>query len=572
MESFTKLKRRGTDLLNSLPQNMPSIPQVQMPSMPRIGGHGHGGGGGMKGTWQHISLPSLPRSSHSLDVIAGNAYIFGGEVEPRKPIDNDMHVIVLPWSGAPADYYAIQAKPTPRTSSVEDNGAVPTTIITEEDETESQLRDPLTEVSLGSSPPLAATTSNVGSEAGSSTSDKGKGSETAALPAPRIGHATAVIGTRIFLFGGRSAAEGSSTLDEKGRVWVFETKTHTWTYLDPHHSSPVPPPRSYHAAVATEKPRDFAMKPMRLRRSSTWKEWAEGDSAEVGIPQRPVVGTTAERATDDEAEGAGFGTFIIHAGCLEDGTRTSDVWAFDVHARTWKQLPDAPGPARGGAALALAKGRLYRFGGFDGETELGGQLDVLQLILDEFDDQSIRGEIGIFARGTWESIVAPSSGNAEAPSSETAGLTASSHAGTSSEPWPSPRSVANLSLVQAGGGREYLVLSLGESSPSSDGHTGAGSFHSDVWAYQIPPSGGTTASFTDTILHTVGRKTGEGRWTPVSVGPFDSDEELDVQGPGPRGWFGAAPLGELEESAIFVAGGLTEGGVRLGDGWIFRLD
>ncbi|KAI0445331.1 hypothetical protein F4803DRAFT_508313 [Xylaria telfairii] len=566
MESFAKLKRRGTDLLNSLPQNIPSIPQVQMPSMPSMP---RMGGGGMKGTWQHVSLPPLPRSSHSLDIIAGNAYIFGGEVEPRKPVDNDMHVVVLPWSGAPADYYAIKAKPSPEASAAEDNTAVPT-IITEEDETEAQLRDPLTDVPLSSSPPLA-TASDVGSEAESSTPDKGKGPQSPEVPPPRIGHATAVIGTRIFLFGGRAGVAGSSTLDERGRVWIFETKTHTWTYLDPHHSSPIPAARSYHAAVATEKPRDFSIKPMRLRRSSTWKEWAEGDSAEVGIPQRPVVGTTAERATDDEAAGAGFGTFIIHGGCLADGTRTSDVWAYDVHARTWKQLPDAPGPARGGAALALAKGRLYRFGGFDGEAELGGQLDVLQLVLDEFDDQTIRGEIGIFARGTWESIVAPSSGNV--PSSETEGLTTSSiHAGTASEPWPSPRSVANLSLVQAGGGREYLVLSLGEAAPSADGHASAGRFHADVWAFQVPPLGGTTASFTDAFLHTVGRKTGESRWSPVAVGPFDDDEELDVQGPGPRGWFAAAPLGNLEENAIFVAGGLSESGARLGDGWIFRLD
>ncbi|KAF2964920.1 hypothetical protein GQX73_g8634 [Xylaria multiplex] len=559
MESFAKLKRRGTDLLSSLPQNIPSIPQVQMPSMPRIGGHG-----GLKGTWQHIPLPSIPRSSHSLDIVAGNAYIFGGEVEARKPVDNDMHVVVLPWSGAPADYYAIKAKPSSKTSADDESTAVPATI-TEEDETEAQLRDPLTEVPLGSS------TSTPG-ESGSSTPDKGKSPETADVPAPRIGHATAVIGSRIFLFGGRSAAAGSSTLDENGRVWVFETKTHTWAYLDPHHSSPIPAPRSYHSAVATEKPRDFALKPLRLRRSSTWKEWAEGDSAEVGIPQRPIAGTIAEKATDDEAAGAGFGTFFIHAGCLADGTRGSDVWAFDVHARTWKQLPDAPGPARGGACLALAKSRLYRFGGFDGTSELGGQLDVLHLGLDSFDDQTIRGEIGVFPRGEWESIVAPSSLPEPSTAAETVGLTSSPHAGTASEPWPLPRSVANMTLVQAGGGREYLVLSLGESSPSADGHASAGKFHSDVWAFQVPPLGGTTASLTDAFLHTMGRKTGEGRWTPVSVGPFDADEERDVQGPGPRGWFGAAPLGDLEENAIFVAGGLGDSGARLGDGWIFRLD
>ncbi|KAI8624416.1 hypothetical protein F5Y19DRAFT_314356 [Xylariaceae sp. FL1651] len=558
MESFAKLKRRGTDLLNSLPQNMPSMPQVQMPSMPRIGG-GHG----MKGTWQHIPLPSLPRSAHSLDIIAGNAYIFGGEVEGHKPIDNDMHVVVLPWSGTRADYYTIKAKPSPKFSNAD---PLPT-IITEEDETAAQLRDPLTDVPLSS--PAPATTSN--SRPSSSSAAKGKTLETAGVPCPRTGHATAVIGTRIFMYGGRSAAADSTTLDERGRVWVFETKTQTWTHLDPHYSSPIPPARSYHAAVATEKPRDFSVKPMRLRRSSTWKEWAEGDSAEVGIPQRPIAGSIAENATDDEAEGAGFGTFIVHGGRLEDGTRTSDVWAFDVHARTWKPLPDAPGPARSGAALALAKSRLYRFGGSDGEGRaLGGQLDVLHLGLDEFDDQNSRGEIGIFARGGWQGIVAPSS----APPSETAGLTTgSTHAGTSSEPWPLPRSAASLTLVQAGGGREYLVLLLGESAPFSDddGDGSAGKFHSDVWAFQVPPLGGTAASVTDAFLHSMGRKTGEGRWIPVSLGPCDDEEELDVQGPGARGWFGAAPLGDLEENAIFVAGGLTEGGTRLGDGWIFRL-
>ncbi|KAI0406413.1 hypothetical protein F4802DRAFT_557438 [Xylaria palmicola] len=569
MESFAKLKRRGTDLLNSLPHNMPSIPQVQMPSIPRIaGGHGHG----MKGTWQHISLPPLPRSSHSLDVVAGNAYIFGGEVEARKPVDNDMHIIVLPSSGAPADYYAVKARASPRAEAAEEDAAIPA-IITEEDETESQLKDPLTEVPLGSSPQLA-TAPGVASGPGPSAAGKGKGPESPDVPPPRIGHASAVIGTRIFIFGGRAAAAGSSTLDENGRVWVFETKTHTWTYLDPHPSSPIPPPRSYHAAVATEKPREFAMKP-RLRRSSTWKEWAEGDSAEVGIPQRPVAGSIAARATDDEADGAGFGTFIVHGGCLADGGRTADVWAFDVHARTWKRLPDAPGPARGGAALALAKSRLYRFGGFDGAAELGGQLDVLHLELDEFDDQNSRGEIGVFARGEWESIVAPSSPSASAAApaaeSEAAGLTAAPQAGTPEDPWPAPRSVSNLSLVQAGGGREYLLLSLGESAPSADGHAGAGTFHADVWAFQVPPLGGTAASLTDAFLHRVGRRTGEGRWTPVALGPYDADDELDARGPGPRGWFAAAPLGDLEEDAVFFAGGLAESGTRMGDGWIFRL-
>ncbi|KAI1380877.1 hypothetical protein F4677DRAFT_404968 [Hypoxylon crocopeplum] len=550
MESFAKLKRRGTDLFNSLPHNLPSMPHL--PQLQRAVGAPT-----MKGTWQHISIPSLPRSSHSIDVVAGNAYIFGGEVESRKPVDNDMHVIALPSSGAPADYYAVKARPSPRQQLAE---KVPAPI-TEEDETAAELKDPLTDVPLSSPAPAVAAAS--AQEPSSATSDKGNGkSIDSEVPSPRIGHATAVIGSRIFLFGGRGAESSSEPLNENGRVWVFETKTHTWTYLDPYRTSPIPPARSYFAAVATDKPRDFAIKP--LRRAESWKEWAEGDSAEVGIPQRPIVGNVAAYATDEED--AGFGTFIIHGGCTADGGRASDLWAFDVRSCTWKELPSAPGPARGGAVLAIAKSRLYRFGGFDGKEELGGQLDVLELVLDEFDDRVSRGEIGIFARGEWQTLVPPVTSAPPPPGAdETAKL-------VPTEEWPGNRSVSSMQLVLGGGGREYLILMLGEQSPSTDGHAAAGRFWNDVWAFQVPPLGMTAASFTDAVLQAVGHRTGEGKWTRVATGPYDDEDDKDAEGPGPRGWLAGAPLGDLEENAVVIFGGLSEGNQRLGDGWIFRLD
>lgn len=498
----------------------------------------------MKGTWQHIDIPALPRSSHSIDVVEGRAYIFGGEVEPRKPVDNDMHVITLPANSAPADYYAVKAKPSPKTQS--------TTTIPEEDE----LRDPLTDVPLASLPEEP------------SASEKGKENATPQVPRARIGHATAVIGTRIFLFGGRSATETSSTLDEQGRVWIFETKTNTWAYADPYRTSPVPPARSYFAAVATDKPRNFEIKP--LRRAASWKEWAEGDSAEVGIPQRPIPGSVAAHATDEED--AGFGTFIIHGGCLAGGERAADVWAFDVRSATWKELPPAPGPARGGPALAIAKSRLYRFGGFDGTAEQGGQLDVLALGLDEFDDRASKGEIGVFARGGWESLVPPTPAAPPAQGGgdgeETGRLVPT---GEGDQPWPGNRSVASMELVFGGQGREYLVLMLGERDPSAAGHAGAGKFWDDVWAFQVPPLGMTAASFTDAVWQAVGRKSGESQWKRVDAGPYDDDEELDKRGPGPRGWLASAPLGDLEEAGVVVFGGLSESNTRLGDAWIFRL-
>lgn len=475
-------------------------------------------------------------------MVAGSAYIFGGEVEPRKPIDNDIHIITLPFSGAPADYYTVPAKASSKTQLAELSG--PTA--EEDDEAATEGRD-LTEVPLSSPPPSQTSPK----PEASSSADQGK-SPKSEVPSPRIGHATAVIGSRIFLFGGRGGS--SDTLEERGRVWVFETKTHSWDYLDPHRDSPIPPARSYFAAVATDKPRDFAMKP--IRPSETWKEWAEGNSAEVGIPQRPIAGHVAVTATDEED--AGFGTLIIHGGCLSDGTRTNDVWAFDVRSKMWKELPSAPGDARGGPALALAKSRLYRFGGFDGTSELGGQLDVLELCVDEFDDRVSKGEVGVFARGGWVSIV-PS-----LPTIETTNLVA--------EEWPGNRSVAGLEFVMGGGGREYLVLMLGEQSPSGKGHEAAGQFWADVWAFQVPPLGMTAVSFSDAVWQAMGKSTGEGKWRKVSIGPFDDEVTMDIQGPEARGWLATAPMGDLEENGIVIFGGLNEKNRRLGDGWIFRLD
>ncbi|ETS82107.1 hypothetical protein PFICI_07109 [Pestalotiopsis fici W106-1] len=542
MESFQKLKRRTTDLVENNSWNLPSMPKVQMPNismpsmpnmpnMPNLPKFGSDSSA-MKATWQYVSVPPLPRSSHSLNVVGGSAYIFGGEVEARNPVDNDMHVITLPSSGAPADYYTVKAKQSAKN--------VP---VTETEDAIAEEGEPLSEVPLSSPLPT------------DSSEDKGKSPDllSAEVPSPRVGHATAVIGSRIFMFGGRSAA--AETLDENGRVWVFETKTNTWSFLDPHRESPSAPARSYFAAVATDKPREFA--PRGPRRTESWKEWAEGDSADAGIPQRPIVGNVAAHASDEEE--AGFGTFIVHGGCLKDGSRVNDLWAFDVRSRTWKELPTAPGKPRGGAALAIAKSRLYRFGGFDGESEIGGQLDVLELGVELFDDRVSRGEVGICAKGSWITLT-PS-----APQTQ-------GEKGTLvPEEWPGARSVSGMHLVMGGGGREYLVLLLGEQTPSGAGHEAAGQFWSDAWAFQVPPIGMTAASFKDAFLQATGRKTGEGKWSRLDLEPYDDEVEADARGPGARGWFASAALGDQDETGIVLLGGIDERNQRLGDAWVFRL-
>ncbi|KAK4113992.1 galactose oxidase [Canariomyces notabilis] len=528
MESFKLLRRRTAEIMNSLPHSLPSL----------AGSGSHG----MKGTWEKIQVPPLPRSSHSVDIVAGTVYIFGGEIKPREPVDNDMHCVTLPSSGAQADYYTIKAKPA-RSSS--EKHAAP-----------------------------------------------GKGPATPDLPdvpSPRVGHATAVIGHRIFLFGGRGGPD-MTPLDEGGRVWVFDTRTHLWSYLDPApaasgtatSSVPVPPPRSYHSAVATPKPDTFnkaapAHHHHQHHQSAaeSWRDWALGSDAEQmeerGIPQRPVVGVVAERATDRESDAEGYGTFIIHGGCVA-GTpsRTADVWAFDVRSRVWQRLPDAPGAARGGTALALGRSRLYRFGGFNGQYQEGGQLDFLELGVDSFDDKFSAGEVVLCARGGgWQSLVQGKENVGYKEVDEAARPVLDRE--HPEDEWPGNRSVAGFEAVTVGGGREYLVLMFGEREASGAGHAAAGKFWDDVWAFQVPAQGMSAASVADTVFSVVGRKSGEGRWYKVEMGPHDDEDDASAEGPGPRGWIATSPMGDLEENGIVIWGGLAEGNQRLGDGWILRL-
>ncbi|KAK2934603.1 hypothetical protein FoTM2_005850 [Fusarium oxysporum f. sp. vasinfectum] len=507
MESFSLLKRRTTDLLHNVQQNLPSMP---MPSVPSVPSATHQKKSSMKGTWERIDAPDVPRSSHSLNIVHGTAYLFGGEIEPRKPVDNDMHVVTLPWSSAGADYFKIKASPAkpdaqPKKPEVQQpvQPKAPEPVKSDEKPDEEEIEKKLDESKSKGKQPAGPEKPELGD-----------------VPASRVGHATAVIGSRIFSLRwsrrSRHAASERSHIDR-------------------------PPP-------------DFA--PKRPKEPETWGQWALGDTSKTGIPQAPVVGNVAEDAVDEESDG--YGTFFIHAGCLASGERTNDIWAFNVHDRTWTELPAAPGPARGGSAICVSKTRLFRFGGFDGQSELGGQLDFLHLEVETFDDRGTKGEVAVRARGGWQTILESD------PNTDSTEIHAEP-----AQIWPEPRSVASLEAITSGAGYEYLVLTMGERDPSSEGHEGAGKFLNDVWAFQVPPLGMTAASVTAAMWQAVGRKTGEGKWTKLDLEPYDDDNSDEM--PAARGWLASAPMGELEESGILIWGGLGEDNERLGDGWILRV-
>lgn len=65
----------------------------------------------IKANLTRITSVPLPRSHHTISVVKGRAYIFGGECQPGTLADNAMHVVILPSSGVlDADYTSFPAR------------------------------------------------------------------------------------------------------------------------------------------------------------------------------------------------------------------------------------------------------------------------------------------------------------------------------------------------------------------------------------------------------------------------------------------------------------------------------
>lgn len=209
-------------------------------------------------------------------------------------------------------------------------------------------------------------------------------------------------------------------VDEEGAIWKFDTHSRQWTLLSPVDAIKKPQARSYHCMTSN---------------------------------------------LED--------TLYIHAGCPEKG-RLSDLWSFNINTRQWQELAPAPGPARGGASITYAAGKLYRMNGFDGSTEQGGSLDI-------YNPES----------NTWTAL-------SYQPDNERG---------------PIARSVCALLPVNVTG-KSYIITLFGESDPSNLGHQGAGKMLADVWAFDI-------------VDHTWLKVDAQGELTPDARGWFAADVVSD---------------------------------------------
>jgi len=363
--------------------------------------------------------------------------------------------------------------------------------------------------------------------------------ENGEVPSPRVGHTASIVDDRIYIFGGRGGKD-MKPLEDSGRVWVFDTKMNQWSFLDPASGSPYPDARSYHASTSTEHP---------LNQREAQNGPPAGSVASAFTKDNPIeTQDHTENPLGEAGSGADdHGTMFIHGGCPASG-RAADIWAFDIASRVWSQYPDAPGPPRGGPSLTLTRERLYRFGGFDGEKELGGSIQYLRLASSTFDDKGSKGKLAVSPlTGQWETVDPPT--------------------GTAI---PGDRSVAGLQPITTGQGRHYLLLFLGERDPSSSGHEAAGKFWDDVWSFQLQSEGMTAASFKDATKQLFGAKTAEGTWARVDVP--ETSRSGSTEHPGPRGWFASSYAQDLGAGDIILHGGVVEDNSRTGDMWMLIID
>ncbi|CAA9966477.1 hypothetical protein CFE70_009995 [Pyrenophora teres f. teres 0-1] len=417
----------------------------------------------IKANLTRISSVPLPRSHHTIAVVKGRVYIFGGEIEDGKLADNDMHVVILPSSGVlDADY----TKYPPRSANGLDD-----------------------------------------------------------VPSSRKGHTATTIDDSIYIFGG----EGEGVTNEKGRVWVYDTVSNTWSFLDPA-DAVFPSQRTGHASASSDLPGP---------KTTTYVEKAPQAPADPAqnVPEPPESNT--------------YGTvFVVGGRDTTSRELLNDAYAFDVKTRTWKIIPSPPGHPREGASSALVGSRLYRFGGKGVETFASGAAEFIDA--SHVWTHAERGTTPVNSGWDWEEVKhIERQGTADAA--------------------PQARSDAGLVGVTTGQGRHYL-LAIG-------GETENGGYLDDIWALQLASERSSAAATKDSIRHTMKRDTHESQWAEAIYRYVDTkgEEESEIPGKpkrglGARGHFGIAKGTEVDGATCVVWGGLDADGKTLGDGWMVTVD
>ncbi|TBU34681.1 hypothetical protein BD311DRAFT_746594 [Dichomitus squalens] len=183
-------------------------------------------------------------------------------------------------------------------------------------------------------------------------------------PVGRYGHAVTMVGSKFYVFGGQVDGEFLNDL------WSFDlnslrTKA-TWELVEPVEGSPRPPKRTSHICVTYgEKIILFGGTDCQYHYNDTWafdtntKTWTELTC--IGFIPSPREGHSAAMVDD---------VVYVFGGRGVDGKDLGDLGAFKVSNQRWymfQKMGPAPSP-RSGHAMASMGSRVFVLGGLGGES------------------------------------------------------------------------------------------------------------------------------------------------------------------------------------------------------------
>ncbi|KAJ5151906.1 hypothetical protein N7492_010201 [Penicillium capsulatum] len=225
-----------------------------------------------------LETETLQRSSQIVSAVGNQVYVFGGELRPREPRDNDVHVISLDtgkwciWRGNQKSNRMTSATPTISSQSA-----------------------------------------------------------TATSPSPRVGTAASTLNGKIYLFSGRGGV-AMAPIEERGSLWEFDPSKSTWTAISLADASSdvFPAARSYHCTASDGVDTIYihAGCPEKGRLSDLWafslarREWTELASA-----PDPARGGTSIAFVDGKLYRMnGFDGKSEQGGCVDIYSPQTNSW------------------------------------------------------------------------------------------------------------------------------------------------------------------------------------------------------------------------------------------------------
>ena len=241
----------------------------------------------------------LRRSSQIVSVVGDQAYIFGGELRPREPRDNDVHAVSLGSS----KLRRVVNKRIPKLDN----------------DTETRYHN-LGNVTITTVP------------------------ATSQSPSPRVGTAACTLNGKVYLFSGRGGV-AMAPIEEQGAVWEFDPTAASWSLILPSDAKTkaFPVARSYHCMASDGENTLYlhAGCPEKGRLSDLWAfNLSQRDWTELAPAFDPPRGGTSITFTNGKLYRMnGFDGNTEQGGSVDIYSPETNSWASHVYSPDGKAGP-----------------------------------------------------------------------------------------------------------------------------------------------------------------------------------------------------------------------------------------